>query len=90
LPQDAIHFLQLRALRTGVPEVDKLLAAQPEVKGFPLRQVTEVRIVTGGREIKSSTTTLVTSVQRKTFKPSELVLPAGYRKVESPLGSMMP
>jgi hypothetical protein len=90
LPDDAIHFLQLRALRTGVEQVDKLLASQPEVKGFPLKQTTDVRIVTNGREIKSSTVTTVTSVVKKAFRPSELALPAGYRKVESPLGKMLP
>lgn len=86
LPASLATFLQQSAARTGIPSVDKLLAAQSAaMKGFPLKQVTTMRIGTGGRVITSVSTTTVTAIRHRVIAPAELAAPAGYRKVASPL-----
>ena len=89
LPASLASFLQQSAARTGFPSVDKLLAAQSAaMKGFPLKQVTTMRISIGGREITSTTTTTVTGIRSRTIPPAEFAAPAGYRKVASPLAGV--
>lgn len=89
LPASLATFLQQSAARTGIPSVDKLLAAQSApMKGFPLKQVTTMRIGTGRREITSVSTTLVTAIRHRAIAPAELAGPTGYRKVPSPVAGM--
>jgi hypothetical protein len=86
LPASLASFLQQTAALTGIPSVDKLLAAQTAaMKGFPLKQVTTMRIGTGGRTITSVTTTTVTAIRNRVIPAAELAAPVGYRKVASPL-----
>lgn len=84
------NFFQQRAFKTGIDALDKVLAAQAAaVKGFPLKQVATVRVRQNGQEITNVTTTTVTGVQRKAFPVTVFAMPAGYRKVESPLEKAM-
>lgn len=92
VPADAASFLQRRLGSTGFPMLDKLIAAQSEaVKGFPLRQITHMKVGQGGGGslIEMSSTTNVTNVKKTNVAPSLFVVPADYRKTASPVEKMM-
>lgn len=89
LPAEFTNFLQLRGVRTGIPAVDKLLAAQTTaIKGFPLKQVTTTRMFMGREPMVTTSTSTVTGLRRATIAPSEFVLPPGFRKTESPIDKL--
>jgi len=91
VPTDAAAFLQRRLGSTGLPMLDKLIVAQSEsVKGFPLKQVTSMKVAQGGGTmIEMSSTTNVTNVKTKPVAPATFVVPADYRKTASPVQRMM-
>jgi hypothetical protein len=90
LPPEFTNFLQLRGVRTGVPAVDKLLEAQTSaIKGFPLKQVTTTRVFMGGDPLVTTSTSTVTALRQATIAPSEFVIPAGFKKTESPIDKLM-
>jgi len=91
VPTDAASFLQRRLGSTGFPMLDKLIAAQSEaVKGFPLRQVTRMKVGQGaGSLIEMTSTTNVTNVRKTNVAPSLFVVPADYKKIASPVEKMM-
>ncbi|HYM62154.1 MAG TPA: DUF4412 domain-containing protein [Thermoanaerobaculia bacterium] len=88
---DAMSFLQLQGFRTGIDAVDKLMALQAtKINGFPLKQVTTVTVSQpGGRDVTSTSTTSVTGIQNASVNAQELAIPAGYKKVESPMDKML-
>lgn len=89
IPQDSMSFVQMRGLRTGMEDLDKLIEAQTAaVKGFPLKQI--ITTTTGqGRKTDTQTTTMeVTSIEKTNIADSEFEIPAGYEKGESPLEAM--
>ena len=53
--------------------------------GFPLKQVTTYRIDQNGTPIEVTSTTTVTDVATKAVPPADLTMPAGYKKVDSPI-----
>ena len=91
IPSDAASFLQRRLGSTGFPMLDKLITAQTEsVKGFPLRQVTSMKVGQGGGTlIQMSSTTNVTNVQKTNVVPAQFVVPADYKKTASPVEKLM-
>jgi len=90
IPLDFASFLQTGELHTGIPEIDKLLAAQSKsLNGFPLKQVTTIHINQMGQPMEIKTTTNVSGVEKKTIAASEFVVPAGYTKTESPIDKML-
>jgi len=83
-------FLQTGELRTGMPDIDKLIAAQAKgTTGFPLKQISKVHVEQNGMDMNMTTTTNVTSIVKKTIADSEFVIPAGFTKVDSPIEKMM-
>lgn len=83
----------LNSMRTGNPEIDRLLDAETlKVKGFPLRQTVTTRTVADlpntRSEIKTpSSKTIVremwvSSIREAIADPSVFMLPAGYRRAE--------
>jgi Domain of unknown function (DUF4412) len=91
IPADAASFLQRRLGSTGFPMLDKLITAQTEsVKGFPLRQVTSMKVGQGsGALIEMSSTTNVTNVQKTNVAAAQFVVPGDYKKTASPMDRMM-
>jgi len=90
IPLDFASFLQTGELHTGVPEIDKLLAAQSKsLTGFPLKQVTNIHINQMGQQIDIKTTTSVSAIEKKTIAASEFVLPSGFTKTDSPIDKML-
>jgi len=90
IPTDAAAFLQRRLGNTGLPMLDKLIAAQSEsVKGFPLKQITYMK-VTGPASMEMTSTTTVSNVKKATVAPAQFEIPKDYKKTESPLDKMMP
>lgn len=84
------NLFQQRAFRTGIPELDRVIAAQAgAVKGFPIKQVSTVRVKQNGSEMKTVTTTTVTGIQKKAVPATAFAMPAGYKKTESPIEKMM-
>ncbi len=91
IPAESAAFLQHRGGSTGMPVLDKLIAAQNDsIKGFPLKQVTHVRMASGGKTtIEMTSTTSVSNVKEKPATASTFALPPGFRKVPNPIERMM-
>jgi hypothetical protein len=92
VPAQYAAFLQHKASSTGLPVLDKLIAAQANAaKGFPLRQVIAVKILSGGTPtIDMTQTTTVTNVHEKKLAAAMFAIPAGYAKVKSPMERLLP
>lgn len=89
IPAELTNFLQRQSITTGISELDKLIAAQTVAKGFPLKQVTSMRMVQNGRVTETKTTTTIHHVAKKQIADSQFVVPADYKKTPSPLERMM-
>ncbi len=86
LSAEYTNFLQARGVKTGIEALDKHLAAQTAmIKGFPLKQVTTTSIVMNGKAMKSTSTSTVSAIRKLTIAPAEFAIPAGYKKVASPM-----
>jgi len=88
---DLSSFLQLRGMRTGIEAVDKLIEAQgTAMKGFPLKQVSTIKVSQGGgSDMTMTTTSSVTDIARKNIDASMFAMPAGYTKTDDPVTRMM-
>jgi hypothetical protein len=71
--------------------IGKVLSSDPNASkgGFPMKQVTTYRIDQNGTPIEMTSTTTVADVTTKPIPPADLVMPAGYKKVESPIERAM-
>ncbi|HVR42807.1 MAG TPA: DUF4412 domain-containing protein [Thermoanaerobaculia bacterium] len=82
-------FVQTRGLRTGMEDLDALIAAQTaSVKGFPLKQVTTTKTTQGRKADTQVTTMTVTGIEKASIPASEFEVPADYSQTESPLAAM--
>lgn len=89
LPPALAGFLPLQGTRTGIPEVDKLLEAQAQaIKGFPLKQVTTVRVMQGDRENTTTSTATISAIAQRNFAASAFEIPSGFKKVDPALGGL--
>jgi hypothetical protein len=89
LSSEFTNFLQMRGLRTGVESLDRLIEAQSTVKGFPLKQISTVRMNQGGNDVTMTTTAQVSNIQRKAIDAAQFAMPSGYTKVDDPITKMM-
>jgi Domain of unknown function (DUF4412) len=91
VPPQYAAFLQHKAASTGLPVLDKLIAAQTNAaKGFPLKQVVSVKILSGGTPtIDMTQTTIVTNVHEKKLDAAMFAIPAGYARVKSPMEGLL-
>lgn len=89
LPAAFANVLQQRGIRTGIPEVDRVLGAQTRIGGFPLKQVTTTRVRQGSGEIRTTTTARVTKIRAANHAPSRFVVPAGFARVASPVEKLL-
>lgn len=70
--------------------IGKVLTPDPHApKGFPLKQVSTVRVDQNGQPLEVKSTTTVTDIVTKPIPATDLAMPAGYRKVESPIEKAM-
>lgn len=70
--------------------IGKVLSPSPKgPKGFPLKQVTTFHIDQNGILIDVVSTTTVSDIVTKPIPATDLAMPAGYRKVESPIEKAM-
>jgi len=90
LAAERSSFLQMRGLRTGVEALDRLIEAQSNgVRGFPLKQISTVRIKQGTSDMTMTTTSMVTNVEKKTIEASLFAAPSGYTKTDDPVTRML-
>lgn len=83
-------FFQGSSTKTGIDALDKLLAAQlAGLKGFPLKQVTTMRMKMNAQDMTSTTTVTVRGIRNATFAATEFAIPAGYVKGPSPIEEML-
>jgi hypothetical protein len=81
IPEESASLLQLRGFRSGVPALDKVIAASAAPKGFPLEETTTVRMKgEGGSETTIRSTTEVREVKTVTAGRGLFEIPAGYRR----------
>lgn len=82
-------FIQNKAFKTGMEELDELIAKQAKAfKGFPLKQVITTR-TTSGKKTQTSTTTLtVSGIKKTTVAASQFEVPAGYEESDAPVVGM--
>jgi len=88
IPVAAAAFFQRHFGSTGLPMLDKLIAVQSDqVKGFPLKQVTNIKVVQpgGAANMEMTSTTSVTNVKTKAIAPALFTIPADYKKTQNPL-----
>jgi len=77
-------------MRTGIEEVDKILASQAGASsGFPLKQTTTVHIRQNGADTSSTATVIVSGIEKKTIAAAQFAMPAGLTKVDNPLELMV-
>jgi hypothetical protein len=71
--------------------IAKVLSSDPNAAkgGFPTKQVTTYRIDQNGTPIEMTSTTTVSDVTTKPVAPADLAMPAGYKKVDSPIERAM-
>ena len=91
LSAEMSSFLQMRGVRTGIDAVDKLIEAQSTaMKGFPLKEVSTIKVSQGGgSDMTMTTTASVTDIARKNIDASTFAMPAGYTKTDDPVSKMM-
>src|SRR5438132_9705504 len=90
LSAEFANFLQQRSIRTGIPEIDKIIDAQSgSMKGFPLKQVSVVKVNQGGNDVTMTTVATVSNIEKKDIAASLFVAPAGYTKVDDPVSKML-
>lgn len=90
LAAELMTFVQLKSLRTGVEDFDKLIEAQTKaVKGFPLKQVTKTITTANGKKPQTNTTTVtITGVKNLDVAKAKFEVPKDYKKGESPLAGL--
>src|SRR4029077_781126 len=75
LSGELANFLQQRGIRTGIAEIDKLIDAQSgAVKGFPLKQVSTVKVNQGSSDVTMTTVATVSNIEKKDIAASQLVI----------------
>jgi hypothetical protein len=88
LPAEASSIIQNSQL-PGDPIFDAIHDAHAKMKGFTLKSVTVTRMTIGGSTTSSTSRTNVTAIRAATFPSSDFVIPAGYKKVDSPIDAML-
>ncbi len=88
LPAEASSIIQNSQL-PGDPIFDAIHDAHAKMKGFALKSVTVTTMTIGGSTTSSTSRTSVTGIHTATFPPSDFVIPAGYKKVDSPIDAML-
>jgi len=91
IPAESAAFLQHRGGSTGMPMLDKLIAAQSEnIKGFPLKQVMNVKMANGGKTtVEMTSTTLVSNLKQTPTIASTFAMPPGFKQVPNPIEKLM-
>lgn len=83
LPEAAASIFASQSVRTGIPDVDKILEsmASSTVKGFPLKEVTTLRSKSAsGKESSTTSTIEVSDIKRVDTTKATFAIPAGYKK----------
>lgn len=90
LSGEFMNFMQMKNMRTGFDDLDKLIEAQSSaINGrFPLKQVTTIHIAQGGADMTTTTTSEVSNVEKKALSAATFAAPAGYTKVDDPITRM--
>ncbi len=90
LSRELVSFLQERSIRTGIAEIDKIIDAQSgALKGFPLKQVSTVKMSQGGNDVTMTTVATVSNIEKKDIAASQFAMPTGYTKVDDPVSKML-
>jgi Domain of unknown function (DUF4412) len=88
LPAAAASILDSSKL-PGDPVFDSLGASRAKMTGFPLKSVTVTKMTFAGSTTTSTSRTSVTGIHNATFPASDFVIPAGYKRVDSPIDTML-
>jgi hypothetical protein len=84
LPEAAASVAMAQTARTGVASLDKLLdsMASAEVKGFPLKEVTTIRMtMKSGKEMSETWTVEAHDIRTGVAAaPAQFAVPIGYKK----------
>jgi hypothetical protein len=89
IPAEAAAFLHRRAGSSGLPMLDKLIAAQSDsIKGFPLKSITTMKVA-GGANMEMTSTTNVTNIKKANVAPASFEVPKDYKKTQNPVEKMM-
>ncbi len=88
LPAAAASILESSKL-AGDSVLDSLSEARTKMTGFPLKSVTVTKMTIGGSTTTATSRTSVSGIHTATFPPSDFVIPAGYKRVDSPIDAML-
>lgn len=90
IPAAYATALLTRDLRSGLPEVDRLIAAQaPAAPGFPLKQVLTTRLVQNGNPIEVRAITTIRAIRSRPILASRFAIPPGFTKTQNPIERLM-
>lgn len=86
LDREAMSFVQMKGFRTGMEDLDRLIAAESaSVNGFPLKQIrTQTTTSKNGKASTNVTTTTITNVKKEPVAGSQFEIPGDYKKVDGP------
>jgi hypothetical protein len=90
LPVEYMTFVQQKGFKTGMEELDRLIAKQSAaMKGFPLKQVmTTTTTAANGKSQTNTTTLTVTNIKKASVADDQFEVPAGYKQEDSPLAGL--
>jgi len=69
--------------------IGRMLTPDRKPTGFPLKQVSTMHVDQNGQPLVVKSTTTVTDIITKPIPATDLAMPPGYRKVESPIERAM-
>ena len=79
IPAVYYDVLKMRMPRNPMFDMSKLYDEFKKIKGMTLKSITTVSMVMGPMNMKSTTTTVVTSVEKGAIPASKFDIPAGYK-----------
>jgi hypothetical protein len=90
LPVDYMTFVQQKGLKTGMADLDRLIAKQSAaMKGFPLKQImTTTSTAANGKAQTTVMTLTVTNIAKATIGADQFEIPAGYKQEAGPLAGL--
>ena len=89
IPADAADAFQNSEMAGGTPLTEALRVVRKQMTGFPLKSITTTKMNVGGSSTSVTSDMKVTQVRTTNFPPSTFAMPAGYKKVDSPIDAML-
>lgn len=90
LPVEYMTFVQQKGFKTGMDDLDRLIAKQSAaMKGFPLKNVmTTTTTAANGKSQTTTTTMTISNIKDAKVSGDQFEIPSGYKETDSPLAGL--